>query len=86
MGKETILMCNVASSPIANVYWTREGSDVPLHTNKYTTTIYNDGLHEFSLSLNIINLEARDFGEYTCHASNSLGRDSSSVVLYGMVL
>ncbi|KAH3730023.1 hypothetical protein DPMN_056001 [Dreissena polymorpha] len=83
VGRETLLECRVAASPHANIYWTRERQDLPLHkTNKYVTNVYNDGEHEKTLSLNIIDITKEDFGSYTCHASNRLGQDSETMFLY----
>jgi hypothetical protein len=33
-----------------------------------------------------MNLEEKDFGFYTCEASNKLGGDSELMLLYGMIL
>lgn len=38
---------------------------------------------DYTLSLWIMDVQAEDFGEYTCYARNALGKAKDSVVLYG---
>ena len=83
MGHETVLECKVSASPHASIIWKRDGTDIPLHRYKLWTEIFDDGKHDKSLHLNIIDVEYEDFGNYTCHASNALGRDSETMLLYG---
>ena len=83
VGKETILICTVYASPHGSVYWSTHGQEVSSTTSKYIPHIYEEGSHQMELSLNILNLDREDFGNYTCHASNTLGKDSESMLLYG---
>lgn len=54
-----------------------------MQSHKYFRNLYEEEDHLKILSLNIINIEKEDFGNYTCHASNTLGDDSESILLYG---
>lgn len=83
IGKETILQCKVSASPHESIVWKKNGSALPLHMYKYWTELYDEGHHEKTLHLNIIDIDQDDFGFYTCHASNNLGRDSETMFLYG---
>ena len=84
MGRETILECTVAASPHASILWRKDGKDIPFHIYKYSTVIYDEeNRHEKTLALNIIDIEKSDFGRYTCEASNSLGYDKETMLLYG---
>ena len=82
IGKETLLECKVSASPHATIEWTRNGTKI--HSYRYRTELFNDGKHGKTLTLNIMDIEPEDFGHYTCHASNPLGRDSETMILYGM--
>ena len=50
---------------------------------KHRVEIYYEGDHTITLSLRIRDLTEHDFGHYTCVASNLLGRDSETMILYG---
>ena len=82
VGKETILQCKVSASPQESIIWTKNGSALP-QSYKYFTELYDDGHHQKTLNLNIIDIEKEDFGSYTCEATNTLGRDSETMLLYG---
>lgn len=82
IGKETILQCKVSASPQESIFWTKNGSLIPLHMYKYWTELYDDGQREKTLNLNIIDIDRDDFGYYTCHASNYLGEDRETMLLY----
>ncbi|XP_045216150.2 opioid-binding protein/cell adhesion molecule homolog [Mercenaria mercenaria] len=81
IGKETILQCKVSASPQESIVWTKNGSALP-QKYKYWTQLYDEGHHEKTLNLNIIDIDKDDFGYYTCEASNTLGRDSETMILY----
>jgi Immunoglobulin I-set domain len=60
------------------VGWFKDGVSIPLKSEKYKIT------HTGSRHLLIIqNTQKADFGEYTCHANNSLGRADKVVRLSG---
>ena len=85
IGRETILECRVSSSPHAIMMWMKNGSEVPIHLYKYSTIIYDeDERHEKTLALHIIDIDKSDYGYYRCVASNRLGTDDETMLLYGM--
>ena len=87
IGRETILECRVSSSPHAIMMWMKNGSEVPIHLYKYSTIIYDeDERHEKTLALHIIDIDKGDYGYYRCVASNRLGTDDETMLLYGMFL
>ena len=80
-------MCNATGYPQPMVYWIREGSNIST-TDKYeimTTTQHGDcpiiAGCETSVTLNILNTEPVDSGEYTCVASNSAGTKTRVIEL-----
>ena len=85
IGRETILECRVSSSPHAFMVWKKNGTVVPIKTvYKYSTVIYDeDDKHEKTLALHIIDIDKNDYGYYTCEASNRLGSDRETMLLYG---
>lgn len=83
-GRETILDCDVIASPHGLTIWTKNGAQISGDTRNYHIRVYEEkDIHKVTLSLTILNVAERDFGEYTCQASNKLGSDSETMVLYG---
>jgi len=75
-------VCSATGYPQPVVYWMREGSNIST-TKKYnitTTTQQRDcqifAGCETSVTLNILNTEPVDSGEYTCVTSNSAGTNT----------
>ena len=85
-GKDTILECRITAFPQARMYWTRLGKEVVTTSNKYRVEAYDEGGRTITLSLAIENLQTSDFGDYVCHASNSLDTDEETMILYGMII
>ncbi|XP_067681936.1 limbic system-associated membrane protein-like [Haliotis asinina] len=81
MGKETILECMITANPLEISYWSWKGQEIQ-NSAKHRIELYNDADNTITLSLRIRVLDKEDFGEYTCSASNILGGDSESMVLY----
>ncbi|XP_046350506.1 lachesin-like isoform X1 [Haliotis rufescens] len=79
--KETILECIVTAFPQEITIWTREGVQIT-NSFKYRVEIYAEEDHTIILSLRIRDLDYRDFGDYTCKASNRLGQDEERMNLY----
>lgn len=61
----------------------RNGEKVSSLSQKYRLEIYDEDRNTITLSLRIFSIERHDYGTYTCVASNTLGEDSESMVLYG---
>ncbi|XP_067681504.1 limbic system-associated membrane protein-like [Haliotis asinina] len=81
VGKETILECVISASPHEISVWIRNGKELT-DSEKYRIEIYEDKDHTITLSLRIRNINAFDFGQYTCMASNILGKDRETMALY----
>ena len=83
-GKEGLLECFVTAFPQGVSQWQRNGIPVTGPNGwKFRTEIYKESHFTVALYLRILNLEEDDFGVYTCEASNTLGRDLDTIVLYG---
>ncbi|KAK2164811.1 hypothetical protein LSH36_58g03031 [Paralvinella palmiformis] len=84
--KDTILECIITAFPHAMNYWEKDGRELTSSSGttsgKYRVQPYDEGEHTITLSLRIHNIEATDYGEYRCVASNSLGTDTESMWLY----
>ncbi|XP_076444133.1 limbic system-associated membrane protein-like isoform X2 [Babylonia areolata] len=81
-GRETILECTVTAFPEAKISWMRRGSKVETLSQKYRLETYDEDRNVITLSLRIFSIERHDYGKYTCVASNDLGEDSESMILY----
>lgn len=81
-GRETILECQITAYPHAVNYWEKDGRRVTSST-KHRIEAYDEGEHRLTLSLRIHIQEQADYGEYKCHASNSLGSDQRFMYLNG---
>ena len=84
-GKETILECIITAYPQAVNYWEKDGRRIT-STSKYRIEAYDEGDNTLVLSLRMNDLDAADFGEYRCVASNALGKDDEAMQLYGWSL
>lgn len=84
-GRETILDCDVIASPHGFSIWRKNGEPISGDTRDYHIRVYEEKEdHKITLSLTILNVSPRDYGDYSCQASNKLGSDSETMVLYGM--
>jgi len=83
-GRETILECAITAFPHAVNYWEKGGRRIT-SSMKHRIEAYDEGDHTLTLSLRIRVIDDGDFGEYRCIASNSLGHDEGSMVLYGKI-
>lgn len=81
-GRETILDCRITASPQGVTVWMRDGKEL-FNSEKYSIEVFNEGGHTITLSLRITQIVDSDFGDYTCLASNHLGRDKETMLLYG---
>ncbi|XP_052822956.1 lachesin isoform X2 [Octopus bimaculoides] len=81
LAKETILECKITAMPQGVTMWRKNGTE--LQTGwKYRIDAYGDDEYTITLSLRIRQIAKDDYGVYTCQASNRLGRDEKSMVLY----
>ena len=80
--KETILDCIVTAYPQAVSVWKFKGRELSKST-KHNVEVFNEGDHKITLSLRIKDIGEEDYGLYTCVASNSMGRTSKRMELYG---
>jgi Immunoglobulin domain len=81
-GRETILECAITAYPQAVNYWEKDGRRI-VSSMKHRIEAYDEGEHTVTLSLRIQINDASDYGEYRCIASNLLGRDNGTMILYG---
>lgn len=85
IGRETILDCEITAYPFGMMVWRFHGEDIKQNMpDKYNVEIYggNQESKRKTLSLRIRDIQAEDFGDYECYASNSLGGDSETMTLY----
>lgn len=82
-----LLICRVSSNSLGRkvyriyvllqVKWYKNGDTVAKNAKIRTSILGNKH------TLTITNVNEHDFGSYTCHASNSLGRNQKAIVLSG---
>jgi len=73
---EVRIVCTVHSSPKAEITWKKDGRRVD---SSRTRVVAHGNRH----SLVVENVEAGDFGEYTCEASNQYGKAKRTTVVSG---
>lgn len=82
-----MLECFVSAFPHGVGTWNKNGKPVGEgmeNSWKYRKEIYKEDHFTYAIYLRILNLEAHDFGTYTCEAANPLGTDSDTMLLSGM--
>jgi len=83
LGRETILECIITGYPQAINYWEKDGVKImSMSSDRIRLEAYDEGNNMLILSLRISEVEPRDYGEYKCVASNSLGGDEETMILY----
>ncbi|KAG8434734.1 hypothetical protein GDO86_012909, partial [Hymenochirus boettgeri] len=78
LGQKGILRCAASAVPLAEFQWYKE--DTRLASGLDGIRIENKD--HMSL-LTFFNVSEKDYGNYTCVASNKLGNSNASVILYG---
>ncbi|XP_031625515.1 protein amalgam-like [Contarinia nasturtii] len=78
VGHEAQLICVVHAEPQAHVIWYKETTQIG--TTEQLSQQSRGNRH----TLTIRNVTYNDFGNYTCQASNSLGKDRASLQLSGI--
>ncbi|GFR96197.1 opioid-binding protein/cell adhesion molecule homolog [Elysia marginata] len=81
-GMETILECTVTAFPHAMSFWQKDGERIATSRPKYRLDVYLEGDNRLTLSLRLFDIEDSDYGPYTCVASNKIGEDSETMILY----
>ncbi|KAK3796539.1 hypothetical protein RRG08_003255 [Elysia crispata] len=82
ISKPTILECTISAYPHNVNRWRLNGSDIRRDQKRYTIELYKDGDNQVTLTLRINSVAPQDYGTYECYASNLLGEDSETMVLY----
>nr|XP_033774317.1 opioid-binding protein/cell adhesion molecule [Geotrypetes seraphini] len=78
VGQKGILRCEASAVPLAEFQWYKE--DTRLASGLEGVKIENKGRMSM---LTFFNVSEKDYGNYTCVASNRLGNTNASVILYG---
>ncbi|ELT87911.1 hypothetical protein CAPTEDRAFT_150259 [Capitella teleta] len=80
IGKDTILDCVITAFPQANNVWKKDGREISSNS-RFRISAYEEGDNTLTLSLRIHSIRHSDYGEYTCEASNALGKDEQKTIL-----
>ena len=80
--RETVLECTVTSYPRSKITWFKNGREVH-HSYRYRIELYDGKFDTWSLSLQILNINESDYGDYVCEAKNIMGEDRAVTALYG---
>ncbi|XP_077105464.1 opioid-binding protein/cell adhesion molecule-like isoform X1 [Ranitomeya variabilis] len=78
VGQKGMLRCTALAVPLAEFHWYKE--DTRLSNGLDGVRI--DNKDQISI-LTFFNVSEKDYGNYTCVASNKLGNSNASVILYG---
>uniref|UniRef100_A0A8C0M586 Opioid binding protein/cell adhesion molecule like n=1 Tax=Canis lupus familiaris TaxID=9615 RepID=A0A8C0M586_CANLF len=78
VGQKGILSCEASAVPMAEFQWFKE--DTRLATGLGGVRIENKGRIS---TLTFFNVSEKDYGNYTCVATNKLGNTNASITLYG---
>eukprot|EP00093_Oithona_nana_P010757 10757.XXX_265016_286838_1 [CDS] Oithona nana genome sequencing. len=76
-GIEAVVSCNIHAEPVASVKWYKDTMLLDPTDNRQMRTFGNK--HELTLK----NVRETDFGNYSCMADNSLGRERGSIEVSG---
>uniref|UniRef100_A0A6I8N001 Opioid binding protein/cell adhesion molecule like n=1 Tax=Ornithorhynchus anatinus TaxID=9258 RepID=A0A6I8N001_ORNAN len=78
LGQKGILSCEASAVPLADFQWFKE--ETRLATGLDGVRIENKGRMS---TLTFFNVSEKDYGNYTCVATNKLGNTNASITLYG---
>ncbi|XP_078195995.1 opioid-binding protein/cell adhesion molecule isoform X15 [Callithrix jacchus] len=78
VGQKGILSCEASAVPMAEFQWFKE--DTRLASGLDGVRIENKGRMS---TLTFFNVSEKDYGNYTCVATNKLGNTNASITLYG---
>ncbi|KAK2099802.1 hypothetical protein P7K49_021150 [Saguinus oedipus] len=79
VGQKGILSCEASAVPMAEFQWFKE--DTRLATGLDGVRIENKGRMS---TLTFFNVSEKDYGNYTCVATNKLGNTNASITLYDL--
>nr|DBA16656.1 TPA: hypothetical protein GDO54_004026 [Pyxicephalus adspersus] len=80
VGQKGILRCSALAVPLAEFQWYKD--DTRLSNGLGGVRIENK---DHMSILTFFNVSEKDYGNYTCVASNKLGNSNASVILFGMI-
>ncbi|NXP56472.1 OBCAM protein, partial [Heliornis fulica] len=78
VGQKGILQCEASAVPVAEFQWFKE--DTRLANGLEGVRIESKGRLS---TLTFFNVSEKDYGNYTCVATNKLGNTNASIILYG---
>ncbi|XP_074832910.1 opioid-binding protein/cell adhesion molecule isoform X6 [Carettochelys insculpta] len=78
VGQKGILRCEASAVPVAEFQWFKE--ETRLANGLDGVRIENKGRMS---TLTFFNVSEKDYGNYTCVATNKLGNSNASIILYG---
>ena len=78
VGHKFYLGCHVTSKPRADIYLTRDNRHVSNKSSRAYQIQKDNNLYYF-----VNNVAGDDFGEYVCHANNSIGSSRHSIIVVG---
>ncbi|KAM6107746.1 opioid-binding protein/cell adhesion molecule homolog isoform 1-T1 [Pterocles gutturalis] len=78
VGQKGILQCEASAVPVAEFQWFKE--DTRLANGLEGVRIESKGRLS---TLTFFNVSEKDYGNYTCVATNKLGNSNASIILYG---
>ena len=81
VGHKFYLGCHVTSKPRADIYLTRDNRHVSNKSSRAYQIQKDNNLYYF-----VNNVAEQDFGEYVCHANNSIGSSRHSIIVVGLLL
>ncbi|KAJ7417013.1 Opioid-binding protein/cell adhesion molecule like protein [Willisornis vidua] len=78
VGQKGILQCEASAVPVAEFQWFKEDTRLP--NGLEGVRIESKGRLS---TLTFFNVSEKDYGNYTCVATNKLGNTNASIILYG---
>ena len=87
--KSLTISCNVSADPAPDVNWQRGRKVLTQHNHKNKYQMKSEPLGDHTTRMFILmisDIREEDFGNYTCHATNSLGLDKHEIVVSGKPL
>ena len=83
LGQHFYLSCHVSANPHADLFWTSPSSP-NRHIKRQVQSRFEQVKRGAKWYLFVNNVTNEDFGEYVCHANNSVGTSKNNIVVVGM--